>query len=216
MPTIWKKLKSSLCPASFQTSIEIFTRSQTLLKFKLEYGDYFYESTSETNSNSLIPVRNRALRVAFGAFWSSPIGSREVMSESLPMQYTLKTKLKNCIMRIKTNEANPINDILLNIPQFEEADQIGHDHHTSVWSQKSATNCNIDTSNIMKENKYDDSPWITWRISICIETMQCSKKDILTNIMKNIHHKHIQQHNAYTYKLYTDGSKTKQWAAFAV
>ena len=108
------------------------------------------------------------------------------------MQYTPKNKLKNYILRIKRNEANPINDILLNIPKFKEANQIGHDPHASVRSQKSATNFNIDTSNIMKENEYDDSPWT----SICNEMMQCSKKDIPTNIMKNIHHKHIQQYNA--------------------
>ena len=73
-------------------------------------------------------------------------------------------------MRIEINEANPINDILPIIPHFEEAGQIGQDHHKRsflVRSQEAVTNCNIDTSYIMKENKYDDLPGFTGRLSIC-------------------------------------------------
>ena len=192
---------------------------QALIKSKLEYGNEIYESTSKTNSNSLIPIRNKALRVATGAFRSSPIDSLEIISGSLPIQYTRETKLINYIMRIKINELNPINDILPYIPHFEEADQIGHNHHKRsflVRSQEAVTNCNIDTSYIMKENEYDDPPWITGRISICNEMTQYIKKEVPTNILRNIYQNHIQQHNANTYKLYTDGSKTEQGVAFAV
>ena len=61
---------------------------QALIKSKLEYGNTIYESTSKTNSNSLIPVRKKALRVATGAFRSSLIDNLEIISGSLPMQYT--------------------------------------------------------------------------------------------------------------------------------
>ena len=53
---------------------------QALIKSKLEYGNEVYESTSKTNSNSLIPIRNKALRVASETFRSSPIDSLEVIS----------------------------------------------------------------------------------------------------------------------------------------
>ena len=42
------------------------------------------------------------------------------------------------------------------------------------------------------------------------------KRDVLTNIMKNIYQNNVQQHNADAYKLYNDGSKTEQKVAFAV
>ena len=61
---------------------------QVLIKTKLEYGNEIYKSTSKINSISLIPDRNKALRVANGAFRSSPINSLEIISGSLPMQYT--------------------------------------------------------------------------------------------------------------------------------
>ena len=81
-------------------------------------------------------------------------------------------------MRIKKNYANRINDILLYIPHFEEADQIGLYHHKrsfQVRSQEAVTNCNIDTSNIMKVNEYNDPPWITGKISLCNEITQIIK-----------------------------------------
>ena len=135
------------------------------------------------------------------------------------MHYTRKDKLINYIMRIKINEANPINDMLPCIPHFTEADQIGHDHHKwsfSVRTQEAVANCHIDISNNMKEKEYDDPPCITGRKSICNEMTQYIKKDIPTNIMKNIYQNHIQQHKDDTYKLHTDCSKTEQGVAFTV
>ena len=85
---------------------------QAMIHSKLEYGNEFYKSTNRTKSNSLIPIRNKALRVATGAFRSFPIDGIEIISGSLPMQYTREAKLINYIMRLKINEENPINDIL--------------------------------------------------------------------------------------------------------
>ena len=45
------------------------------------------------------------------------------------MQYTGEAKLISYIMKTKINEANASNDIVQYIPHFEEADQIGQDHH---------------------------------------------------------------------------------------
>ena len=91
---------------------------QALIQSKLEYGNEIYESTSKTNSNTLNPIRNKALRIATGAFRSSPIDSLEIISGSLPIQYTREMKLINYILRVKINESNPINDILPYIPHL--------------------------------------------------------------------------------------------------
>ena len=55
---------------------------QALIKSKLEYGTEIYETTSKTNSKSLIPVRTKILRAATGAFRSFPIDSFEITSEA--------------------------------------------------------------------------------------------------------------------------------------
>ena len=192
---------------------------QALIQSKLEYGNEIYESTSKTNSNTLNPIRNKALRIATGAFRSSPIDSLEIISGSLPIQYTREMKLINYILRVKINESNPINDILPYIPHLEEADSIGQDQHKRSFlsrSQEAMTNCNLDTSIIMKEDERNDPPWITGRISICNEMMKYTKKDTPTNFMKNMFLDHVQEHNINSYKIYTDGSKTEQGVAYAI
>ena len=68
---------------------------QALVKSKFEYGNEIYELTSKTNSNSLIPVRNKALRVATGAFRSSPMDIPEIISVTLLTQYTQQAELIN-------------------------------------------------------------------------------------------------------------------------
>ena len=68
----------------------------------------------------------------------------------------------------------------------------------------------------MKENEYDDSPWITGKISIYNQITQYIRKDVPTYFMKKIYQDHEQQHNTDVHKIYTDGSKTKQGVAFAV
>ena len=134
---------------------------------------------------------------------------------------TREAKLINYIMRIKINEANPINDILPYIPHFEEADQIGHNHHKRsflVRSQEAVTNCNIDTSYIMKENEYNDPPWVHWRLFVRNEVTQYIKKaaqQSWTNI-NNIYLNQMQQHNVDTCRLYTNDSKTEWGVAFAI
>ena len=70
-------------------------------------------------TNLFIPVQNKRMRVATRAFRSSLIDSLENISGSLPMQYTRDPKLINYIMKMKINEANPINGILPYIPYFE-------------------------------------------------------------------------------------------------
>ena len=96
------------------------------------------------------------------------------------------------------------------LPHFGEANQVGHDHNKQsflVRSQGAVTDCNIDTSNIMKENEYNDQPRITWRIPICNEMTQNIKKYVPPNIMKNTYKNHMQKHNANPHKLYSDGFK---------
>ena len=72
-------------------------------------------------------------------------------------------------------------------------------------SQEPVTNRNLDTSNILKENKYDDPPWVTGRISVYNERTRNIKKDVSLNILKKIYLSHVQQHNADTYKLCING-----------
>ena len=191
----------------------------TLIKSKLEYGSEIYESTSYTSSKSLYPVRNAALRLATGAFRSSPINSLEIITGSMPIEYTKEIKLLNYLTRIKVNDSNPINNILPNItnnPDDYVVPRGPRDRSFVARSQKALVNSNLDINNITKENMQANPPWITKNISVCKEVSQYVKKDIPAQIMKNMFLCHMREHDNSTYKLYTDGSKTEQGVAYGI
>ena len=52
-------------------------------------------------------------------YWKSPIERLKITSGNLLKQYTRKTEPINHIKKIKTNETNPINDILSHTPHFD-------------------------------------------------------------------------------------------------
>ena len=60
-----------------------------------------------------------------------------------------------------------------------------------VRSQETVRNCNLETSNIMKGNEYDDPLGITGRISVCSETTKNLKEYAPTNIVKNKYLSHM-------------------------
>ena len=94
------------------------------------------------------------------------------------------------------------------------------DHNKLSFSerrQEAVTNCNLDSSGIMKEDGKNDLPCNTRRISIYNEMTQYIKN---TSQHNNCHEKPISKsheaYNADTYKPLTDGSKAEQGVAFAV
>ena len=71
---------------------------QTLIKPKLEYEYDIHESTCETNSKTLIPVKDMALRIVTGVFRTSALKSIEVITGTLPYYYNVEKKLLNYMM----------------------------------------------------------------------------------------------------------------------
>ena len=59
----------------------------TLVKPKLDYGCEAYSSASKSVLESLEPVHNAAIRIATGAFKSSPIISLNSNSGLKPLKY---------------------------------------------------------------------------------------------------------------------------------
>ena len=106
---IFKFLSHTTWGADSRTLVRLY---QALIKPRLEYGCEVYCSAKESQIKSLEPVQNHALRIATGAFRSSPINSLEVLSGVRPLRYTFDAKLLNYISRVYVNSTNPLKQIL--------------------------------------------------------------------------------------------------------
>lgn len=69
---------------------------------KIQYGAAIYGSASPTNLKKLDTVQNTALRIALGAFMSTPITCLQVETGLLPLQYTRHIKMCNTVYKAST------------------------------------------------------------------------------------------------------------------
>ena len=114
------KLIKHLSHTSWGADAKSLTRLyQSLIKSKLEYGYEAYGSCSLTNLKKLEPVQNTAMRIASGAFKTSPIKSLEVITGLMPMEQARDLKMVKYLLRVAVNDKNPIHEIINNCGLFE-------------------------------------------------------------------------------------------------
>ena len=86
--------------ADRQTLIRLYL---ALIEPKIEYGSEVYSSACRTYLDSLQPIQNSAIRIATGAFKSSPILSLHAESGLQPLKQYRDMKMLNYYLRIKAN-----------------------------------------------------------------------------------------------------------------
>ena len=73
---------------------------KSLVRSKLDYGCQLYSSASESVLARLEPVQNTALRIASGAFRSSPVRSLQSLCGVPPLQYHREVRLLQSFIRL--------------------------------------------------------------------------------------------------------------------
>ena len=90
------------------TLLRLYT---SLLKPKIEYGCEAYASAKPYLLKSVDAIQNQAIRIATGAYRSSPILSLCAESGIPPLSYARDQKTLNYLIRIKSNGSHPMNEI---------------------------------------------------------------------------------------------------------
>ena len=91
---------------------------RTLIRSKLDYGCIVYGSARKSYLQMLDTVHHQGLRLALGAFRTSPTESLLVEANE-PSLYSRREKLSlNYITQVKSNPNNPANDVIFD-PNYE-------------------------------------------------------------------------------------------------
>ena len=91
---------------------------RSLVRSKLDYGSIVYGSARRSYLQMLDVVHNQGLRLALGAFRTSPVESLYVEANE-PSLYLRREKLAlQFIVKIKSNPKNPVHDTVFN-PKYE-------------------------------------------------------------------------------------------------
>ena len=175
----------------------------------LEYGSPIFSSASESTLRMLDPVHNLGIRLASGAFRSSPVQSLIVEAGELPLSYKFKITICRALKIItsptKTKDLFKNTDCFLNtniIPSFPS---------------RAKRLFNYYNMNDIRFFSFDKMipPWIINSPQICtkLSTIPVNKNNNPI-AMKQFALEHIKLHNHN--HLYTDGSKDENGVGLAV
>ena len=221
---VLKHLSHTSWGADSRTLLRIY---EALIKSKLEYGVEAYASACKSNLKKLNSIQNSALRIATGAYRTSPIESLEVLTGTKSLDDSRKEKLANYIVRVLANPSNPLKNVLNNETLGEhalsedDADpplQIPKFKKQSIMYKAKAvySEFQLNAGKIFEEKPADEEPWMLRNLSACDDIIQNAKSQIPENTLKMIYNYHLQSHMEDDLLIYTDGSKTADGVAFSI
>ena len=238
-----KHLSHTSWGADSKTLLRIYT---ALIKSKIEYGVEAYGSTCQSNRNKLDPIQNSALRIATGAFKTSPIISLEVLTGTRSLAASRKEKLANYVVRVIANPSNPLQHIFnrRNLAQEgededddeeEEEDDDEEEEDDSerrlgaprtptkfeklsiMYRAKAAySDFQLSAREIFSEKPAKQAPWMLNNLSVCDDIIQNAKNQIREETLRMIYNHHLRSHTVDDLLIYTDGSKTDDGVAMAI
>ena len=92
---------------------------RSLIRSKLDYGSIVYGSARKSYLKMLDSVHHQGLRLALGAFRTSPVESLLAEANEPSLESRREKLALNYISRVKANPDNPVNDVILH-PKYEE------------------------------------------------------------------------------------------------
>ena len=77
------------------------------IRSKLDYGSIIYQSASRTTEELIDPITTECLRIASGAFKSTPIESIQAITNEMPLDLRRDQLILKYFIKIKSRFANP-------------------------------------------------------------------------------------------------------------
>jgi len=166
-----------------------------LIRAKIDYGATIYQSAKPHHKKIIDTSINASLRLAIGAFRSSPIESIRNLALEPPSELRHKEKSLLYAASITRNSDNPANKYITEITEYAK------DH-------------GIEFNAITKVQPLDFPPW-SFNIDINLELTKFKKELTPPMIYKNHLNEILQEHkNANCY--YTDASKSEKGVGIAI
>ena len=182
---------------------------RSLIRSKLDYGSIVYGSARKSYLQMLDTVHNQGLRLALGAFRTSPVSSLNVEADE-PSLWLRREKLSlQYAIRLAANPSNPAFEVTFP-PQFQEYYEKKPNAIKSfglrIAPLLESTNINI--KNIQKLSFSDIPSWCITKPNILFD-LHNSKKSLSDSHLMKQNFQELQSRLSEYQHLYTDGSKVE-------
>jgi len=177
---------------------------RSIIRSKIDYGSFVYWTASRNIIEKLDPVHNSAIRLALGAFKSSPVPSLYAESGEPSLEIRRKQLALQYYVRCKQNPSLNVHQTIINHQQLTNQEQ------TKTFSEKIKDICQdqgIFNTNILQstENAFDPI-WLLPPLK-CDEFHPPNKGNTTANNLKTLFTNHIIEYHREALSIYTDGSK---------
>ena len=189
---------------------------RSLIRSKVDYGSVVYGSARKSYLQILDTVHHQGLRLALGAFRTSPVTTLYVEADE-PSLYLRREKLSlQYAIRLAANQRNPAFKVTFS-PQFLEL----YEHKPNAIKpfglriSPLLESSNINPNNIEKHFITDIPPWCIRKPNILFDLRSSKKTASNANIMKQNFQVLQLRYTEYQH-IYTDGSKDGEKVGCAV
>lgn len=188
---------------------------QCLIRSRLDYGAIVYSTANKTTMNSINRIQHSAIRIALGAFITSPIQSLLTLANELPLEIRWKSQALNYAITVSTNPRHPNYTITFNRrfrtiyqrnprttpPLYERVNRVLSDQNIRL-PQYQIKNINI-------------SPWSCFKPITNIALSVYKKSETPPRVIIN-HFSEIISTFQHSYFIYTDAAKTREGVGTAI
>ena len=211
---LFKKLSHTSWGSDTKTMLRLYTM---LLKPRLEYGLEAFSSAAPTYINSLDTIQNSALRLATGAFRSSPISSLHAETGILPQEYSRQLKLLNYYLRLRVNTTHPMHNICIDQEDIYDQDVVDAIPKKSFLLRAVTLHqqYDLDLSSLLEETTPTQPPWEISKLTVCDDLNTCKKSDYPASILCGMFQDHCRTHDT-SLIIYTDGTRSNLGTGYAV
>ena len=189
-------------------------RSQVTSKF--DYGSIIYGSARKSYLKCLDTIHHQGLRLALGAFRTSPVESLYAESNK-PFLYIRREKLSlQYTTKLAANPRNPAHNCVFN-PKYERS----YNNRPSAIKpfglriQQLLQQANISIKNVQPFSLPSKEPWTQNPPKVILDLHKNKKSEVYSYIFKT---EYLEIKSAYKHyiSIYTDGSKRDEKVACAV
>ncbi|GBN86300.1 putative RNA-directed DNA polymerase from transposon BS [Araneus ventricosus] len=207
-----KILSNTSWGADFQSLLKIY---KSLILSKLDYGCMIYGSASKSVLQILDPVHHLGLRLASGAFRTSPVHSLYVICGVPCLQFRRQTLSLKYYFRIKGDSEHPIYDRVLH-PLFGTFYSNKKSYTPSFGHRMRFLIEDLDMENVDILAKEEETPpWTERNIAVIDDFSKQIKSLTPDSVYLQLFYSHRQQFSTYE-AVFTDGSKTVNHVGSAV
>ena len=195
-----------------QTLIKLY---RTLLHSQLDYGIFIYRSARKYYLKQLDPICHESLRLALGAFRTSPIDSLYAKAHKVPLQIRSEKLALQYYTKLKSPPSNPEYDCTFETKYGQYFDQKEKSIRPfGLCMEPILKESTIPLNNIHKSILPQIPPWIIKNPKVNLQLNQLHKTKTHPFTYQKKHQNILQQHPDYLC-IYTDGSKDNNKTACA-